>query len=177
MIHNSNNLSEVHILTILKYLVSLRNSPSKFSPIDQQLFINLSKSVSSYLISYTIKTQIDKIYFFSLLKRNSELQLDKDELLYLTNILIEVFKLTHKDYNPSFGSYFEICSDLLLMFYLQEKIEQDIYAPLQSELEKIKREIKEIQENRLIQENILNRNIKAYSVNKAEHLLIEYLKI
>jgi hypothetical protein len=157
--------------------MTLRGYQSKFSPINQQLFINLNKSVSNYLLSYTIKSYIDKVYFFSLLKKNNELQLNKDDVLFLTNILIEIFKLTHKEYNPSFKNYFEICSDLLLMFYLQEKIEQDIYAPLNSELEKIKREIKETVESQIIEENLLLKKVKVASVTKGEHLLIEYLKI
>ncbi len=111
------------------------------------------------------------------MKKNNDLQISKDEILKLINSLIEIHKLNQKENFESLKNYFSISSDLLLMFFLQEKLEKEVYSPLHSELEKIRRQIRETEEYDTLQKEFSNFKINSTTKNKGEHLLIEYLKI
>lgn len=177
LFENSSIFNEYHILYVIKYLITLKTVSINVTLIDNQLFLNTGKNFTTYFLSYLTNNEVDKNFFFSIMKKNNELQITPDELLILLNSLIDLFKLNTVNNINSFKNYFSIFSDLLMMFNLQDKIENDIFFSLHSEVEKVKREIQENHEI-LILKNLKENNIKLkYVKNLGEHLQIEYLKI
>jgi hypothetical protein len=133
-----------------------------------------------------MKIKIDKKLFFTLLKNNKNLQLSPEEIIILANALSAINSkenLNSEDSFKSFGVFFSITQDLVLMFSIQGKISKDIQAKINLEFERIKAELREIEENSVILKQTENLKLTGLKLQRyarnisREDVVTEYIKI
>jgi hypothetical protein len=192
IIKNSNKFTEKLILTIFKKILNfeksaLTNGNKLFNPENKEDFVKYNKNIQIYLISYLIKIKIDKKLFFSLLKNNKNLQFSPEDIVLLSNIFTTIFSkenFSHSENSlKAFMNYFSICSDLLLMFSLQGKIGKEVYDKIKLEFDRIKSELREIEETEVILKQAENLKVSAAKMQRyarnisRDDVIVEYIKI
>lgn len=120
---NSELFTEKEILDVLNYLLNSENEAD----------LNIS------ILTVILQIEIDKDYFLTQIKRNSKLEFNSKSLTNFVYILCIVYERENK---INLLNYFSLVSDLLLAYYFQGKIENNLFQTLTNDLEKIKNKIK-----------------------------------
>ena len=192
IIKNSFKFTEKLILTIIKKILNLEksaltNGNKLFNPENKEEFSKYNNNIQAYLISYLIKIKIDKKLFFTLLKNNKSLQLSPEDIISLSKIFTTIFSKENfyhsENLLKAFINYFSICSDLLVMFSLQGKISKEIYDKNKLEFDRIKSDLREIEETEVNLKQAENLKVSAAKLQmyvrniSRDDIIIEFIKI
>jgi hypothetical protein len=133
-----------------------------------------------------MKVNIDKNYFLNLMKNKKELRLLPKQVINLYYIIgvilkksyqVSVTNNTSASDITSISNYFSIASDLLLIIYINKKINEDSFKTIMEDGDKIKIEINKIKNSLHKHQQHSLPNYKPLSSILQSDFLIENIKI
>lgn len=157
-----------------------KNSGKKFTPEKKDIYKHLNQDVFSYFASLLCKTKIDKNYFMSLMKNNPELRISYENTVKLANSLITLHKTEKETFDVTYSN---IASDLLLMYFVQNQIDNESYEKLNKAIEEVKSSLTDLEENKKMQKLTEDLKLNEIKLRKYQNkisrddVIIEYIKI
>ncbi len=176
---NSTNFTEKEILNVLDFALSINNTEAKknFNGIKSAEYLKY-KNIPTYFISIILSNcSVDKNYMFTLIKKNPNCSFhNTKQLIEFYNIFSIVY--TNNQENENILNYLIIVSDMLLYANTKNLIQDEEYARIKNQIEKIKSEISKKRETREIDHSSrLQTALKFCNSLSRGDFLIESLKI
>lgn len=166
---NAKCFTENIVLILIKCILKIENSEG-FVAENKELFKKI-KDVPAYLLALIIFAgKIDKTNFFKIMKNNENLRLTAKEIVNFFYMVALIFNKNKSKEIKHITDYLSLISDLLLMVFIQKKINPESYGLITEDLQRIQKEIKLIEETK----NISSKANSTFSLNLTEDKILKF---